>query len=389
MDGDYQFFLVVWLNGVVFGLLAALLANRVSARRTRIPKGRPIPQDVPDTGGESMMSAPSAGIVYPKPQIAEEAHFPLPTANDLPPIVGDGIEWAWQVAPHRRGDVVVVSGKELGKGAIPTFVLGDIHGDATSLRRILGYVWGVHPRSRVVFLGDLVDRADGPEMLECARLFVWAIRRHPGRFLWIRGNHDYLARNADTGRFCTSVEPHEFCDYLNGHPMLTEEGAALGEIMAGLPVGAVLGNVWLSHGGVLQDDEAGLRSFAGFSGMTDEMKRDLVWTRMRDVPTKLAFRGSAGAEAGLRQAEAFVRRVQETDGAEIAHLVCAHQHESRDGFGYLPFDTCFMHGLTCQCIASFETKDACPAILRLNGTETPLPIVLPVESDVPVRISYG
>lgn len=374
---DWQILFLVWTNGVVFGLLAALLACRRFSRHVRYRKS-PESADSPSSGRGISRKVQPPGTTYPSTELAALTRDLLPAAEQLPPLEEKGIEWAWSGTRYRRGDVVVVPTEEWLRERLPTFVLGDLHGDIASLRRILSHVWSIHPRSRVVFLGDLVDRAQGADMLECARLFVWAAKQRPGRFLWIRGNHDYLARNAASGRFCTSVEPHEFADFLNERPDLTAEGEALGKLMDNLPEGAVLGNVWLSHGGVLQDDAEGLRSFAGFAAMTDEMKRDLVWTRMRDVPTKLANRGHAGAEVGLRQAQEFARRVRETEGMEIAHLVCAHQHASRDGLGYLPFDHCYTASLTCQCICScrLSKRGVEPAILRLDGAGIPVPVVL-------------
>ena len=328
-------------------------------------------------------SARRSGFVYPDRKVIPlpdtTALRALPEAARLPTIGTDAIPWAWGAAEFRHGAAVVVPAAELASEKPPTFILGDLHGDAASLRRILAHVLSISEDARVVFLGDLVDRSTGETALECARLFIWAARTHPGQFLWLRGNHDYLAWNESEGRFCTSVEPHEFADFLNWHPELRKEGIALGEIMATLPVGAALGNVWLSHGGVLQDDETGLRSFTGLASMTDEMRHDLIWSRMRDVPSKLAHRGTSGAEVGLKQATGFAGRLRETDGAEIAHIVCAHQHESRDGFGYLPYDRCFTEGLTCQCVCSFENAaafdgPAAPVFLKIDCEGTPVPI---------------
>lgn len=392
-----SYFLTGLLAGVSVGTTASLASARLAARRRRSKPGVTRNADgdresQTEAGcDQSTLHGRLAGVepdaahaAYPAPVLSGEfagrSARVLPSRDELPPIVSTAVEWAWSGGRYRRGDIVVVPEKEMRHPHGTAFVLGDLHGDAASLRRILEYVLSSNADFRVVFLGDLVDRATGPEMLECARLFIWAAKRHPGRFLWIRGNHDFLARNETNGRFCTSVEPHEFADCLDGNPDLLEEGVALGEIMATLPVGAVLGNVWLSHGGVLQDDDLGTRAFTGFSSMTDEMKHDLVWSRMRDVPSRLANRVGSGAEVGFRQAEAFVRRIVDTDGVEIEHIVCAHQHESRDGFGYMPYDRCFTRGLTCQCVCSFTNKSAMdgpatPVALRLDCGKTPVPVL--------------
>lgn len=78
--------------------------------------------------------------------------------------------------------------KESGK---TFFIVGDIHGDLETLKKILAKLnvdlireGGVE----VVFLGDYVDR--GPEQLECL-LSVLALKREfPDRVTLLRGNHE-------------------------------------------------------------------------------------------------------------------------------------------------------------------------------------------------------
>jgi hypothetical protein len=75
-------------------------------------------------------------------------------------------------------------------------IIGDIHGHADALRRLLhelGYEKGAdcwrHPQRKVVFLGDFVDR--GPEIkqvLEIARPMV-----ESGQALAVMGNHEFNA----------------------------------------------------------------------------------------------------------------------------------------------------------------------------------------------------
>lgn len=388
----------------VVDLRGALAADAGIGKATKPPRPA-APQEAPAAANPEAPSVKAhatapvskrgAGSAYLAPETVPSpdaaALRVLPEAGKLPTIGTEAVPWAWCGERFRRGGAVVVPVSEFSPDAPPTFILGDLHGDAASLRRILAHVLSVSREARVVFLGDLFDRSSGEAALECARLFLWAAKAHPGRFLWLRGNHDYLAWNERAGRFCTSVEPHEFADFLNGRPDLRGEGIALEEIMAALPVGAALGSVWLSHGGVLQDDEAGLRSFDGLASMTDEMRHDLIWSRMRDVPSKLAHRGSSGAEVGLEQAARFSERLRETDGVEIAHIVCAHQHESRDGFGYLPYDRHFAGALTCQCVCSFENVAAFgglahPVFLRLDEDGAPHPLFLAPTVERPRRM---
>ena len=327
---------------------------------------------------------------YPEPEIASppsaEALKALPVFAGLPPVSGEPPRMAWAEPEFRRGRAVVVPSADFGPDAPPTFIMGDLHGDVASLRRILAYVHSVSRNARIVFLGDISDRAPGRETVECVRLMLWVATSRPGSFLWIRGNHDALAWNAEAGKFVSGVVPHDFTDFLNGHSEYREEGKALAALMGSLPVAAALGGVFLSHGGVLQDDEAGLRSFSGLAALSDDQCSDLVWSRMRDVRSKLASRHSRGAEVGFRQAKGFAAKLAETDGLEIRHFVCGHQHEARDGFGYLPFDSCFVEEITCQCVTSFLNRDALgmparPVILRVDGNRTPVPVFFPIPDE--------
>lgn len=322
---------------------------------------------------------------YPEPEVAEVSGSmldALPPASDLPAVDCAAVTMGWTEPRYRRGCAVVVPPCEFGSSAPPVFVIGDIHGDAVSFRRILAYVFSVSDDARIVFLGDVADRSPGKDALECARLLFWAAAKRPGRILWIRGNHDTLAWNGERRMFVSGSSPHEFADFLNERPEFTAEGMALASHMRSLPVAAVLGNVFASHGGCLQDDEPGLRSFVGLAGLTDAQCSDLTWSRVRDVPSKLASRVSRGAEVGFSQMKAFAERLSATDGVEIRHFVCGHQHDARCGFGYLPFAKNFAGEITCQCVTSFFNRDAFgmsarPVVLRLNDGLTPVPVFFP------------
>ncbi len=75
-------------------------------------------------------------------------------------------------------------------------IIGDIHGYADPLRRLLkrlGYrevsgVWQ-HPERKVIFLGDFIDR--GPEQVEVVRIARHMVER--GNALTVIGNHEFNA----------------------------------------------------------------------------------------------------------------------------------------------------------------------------------------------------
>jgi serine/threonine protein phosphatase 1 len=84
--------------------------------------------------------------------------------------------------------------KECGvRGIFPRFYIGDVHGCAEELRRLLSFIEtfcdenSVAPQ--VTFLGDLIDR--GPRSMQAVECVRRTLRAWPGS-LTLRGNHDDL-----------------------------------------------------------------------------------------------------------------------------------------------------------------------------------------------------
>ncbi|EYF00734.1 metallophosphoesterase family protein [Chondromyces apiculatus] len=69
-----------------------------------------------------------------------------------------------------------------------TFAIGDIHGDLTALRTLLGRLPPLVPTDTLVFLGDYLDR--GPCSAEVIQLLRDLPRRTPARVVALRGNHE-------------------------------------------------------------------------------------------------------------------------------------------------------------------------------------------------------
>ena len=79
-----------------------------------------------------------------------------------------------------------------------TFVIGDIHGDAVALERVLGLLPALDAGDSMVFLGDYLDRGpDSATVMERVR----TLHRHtPARVIALRGNHeDAWLRAVDEG----------------------------------------------------------------------------------------------------------------------------------------------------------------------------------------------
>ena len=314
---------------------------------------------------------------YP-PLVTGEATFAIPQV--LPPITTEPMPWAF--AENRQGRVVVVEPAQAKALAGRLYFVGDLHGDVDALRAIAERIFREDAAAKLVFLGDLFDR--GREHLACARLLFYLARRFPGQVLWLMGNHDQaLHYDAAQARFTSDVDPAEFCAWLNANPQAHAEARALIEQIAALPVALILGDHWVSHGGVPNEDLCG--AFISLAAMTPTMLEDCVWARMKDAPAKLPNRSHRGAEEGYRNAVAWAKTLAERYGWTIRHLVCAHQHEYREGAGYLPFRRYFGEKaaaprLTCQCICSFREPDrgGQPVYLRYLGNRTSQPYLCPV-----------
>ena len=74
-----------------------------------------------------------------------------------------------------------------------TFIIGDIHGCAKALERLLIKLRPNEDRDRLILLGDLFDR--GPDSFEVFRMAVDLAGMFGENFCLLRGNHeDYLLR---------------------------------------------------------------------------------------------------------------------------------------------------------------------------------------------------
>lgn len=73
---------------------------------------------------------------------------------------------------------------------LDTFAIGDIHGRADLLERLLGHIAErADAPYRIVFLGDLIDR--GPDSKSVVELAIETVKTIPGSMLVI-GNHDHF-----------------------------------------------------------------------------------------------------------------------------------------------------------------------------------------------------
>ena len=63
-----------------------------------------------------------------------------------------------------------------------------------------------------MFISDRVD--DGHDMNDIVAEVVDRILKHPGRYVWVAGNHDEAVYEHN-GKFTASVHPAGYADWLN------------------------------------------------------------------------------------------------------------------------------------------------------------------------------
>ena len=212
------------------------------------------------------------------------------------------------------------------------FVLGDIHGDFFAFYNSVEFIRQACPDFRLVFLGDLVDRA--PHSLDCFWYILSLVERYPHRILWLAGNHDVaISYNEGEHMFRASVSPAEFVDELNARDRLSPFSVAAGKVFVKitdtLPRAILFPDGTLvTHGGVpLADLDPPTSAEETFAWLNSSAAlQDFTWTRITRFPKRMPNRYSVGCSYGFKDFETFAARVADCFPAK--RLVTGHEHPS-------------------------------------------------------------
>ncbi len=261
--------------------------------------------------------------------------------------------------------------------AVPSslWVVGDLHADLLTLANLVAYAEPAH----FLFLGDFVDRGvhDHETLLFLFRLMM----EHPERVCVIPGNHDVdLQFDEDTNRFRTTIEPSEYCDYLNmslsRDTLLDRERVALAKsfirFCASRPKAVFLPDgTLLAHGGfphVDAQNEIAILADLCRPKCTD----DFLWARIAECArVKRPNRGSRGHEFGWATFAQFCQVMETKLGIPVRRLVRGHDHVSDRWQEYPVYADNGVPVLTLNAMGRL-LEDEPP---RRDGARHPLPVV--------------
>jgi serine/threonine-protein phosphatase PP1 catalytic subunit len=168
------------------------------------------------------------------------------------------------------------------------FVIGDIHGNMKTLRKLIDIIGKTNPKY-VVFLGDIVDR--GPYQLECLVLVLTLKILEKEKYFIVKGNHESLEINQYYGFYQDFIyrfkEQNKFENIL-----------ALYNV---LPFCALINKIVLClHGGIPEDKDI-LKKLEGIKTqdlafISENLAKSLMQIMWNDPKSKLegfsdSFRG--------------------------------------------------------------------------------------------------
>ena len=193
----------------------------------------------------------------------------------------------------------------------PVYVVGDIHGNIFDLIRIL-IMCGVPPLSRILFLGDIVDR--GQFSIECITLILALCVKFPKNVFLIRGNHEFERVNEIYGF-------KNECENIYGS---TRVYTALNRAFEWIPLGARIGkDIFAVHGGI-SPQVTSFRQIKLVKRPVDTYDNniacDLLWSDPSNE-TKEYLRSTRGngVQFGVQAVRDFARQFK------LRHIIRGHQ----------------------------------------------------------------
>ena len=194
----------------------------------------------------------------------------------------------------------------------PVYILGDIHGNIFDLLRLLIYT-DVPPKTRLVFLGDYVDR--GEFSIEVITLLFAFGVAFPDHMILLRGNHEFEHVNQTYGFY-------DECITQRGSQSLYQ---SVNRVFQWLPFAAVVGGKFFCvHGGLspaltsLKQIKAIQRPMEIYDG---DLVCDLVWSDPQQTGEQEYVRSQRGSGV-LFGPPAIAKFLKETN---LSYIVRGHE----------------------------------------------------------------
>ena len=212
---------------------------------------------------------------------------------------------------------------------------GDIHGDLLGMIAAIKYAKEKSDKENkkplFVFLGDFTDR--GPyDYLVLLKLYSLILdEKQRSRICMVVGNHDEcLEYNEDLKKFCATVEPAEFTEWLNekkDNPLWQRLGEVTIEFFKRMPRAIFLPDgLLIAHAGVPHTDLH--EKIDGLDKLNDDdCLQDFVWTRAHErAPKRRVNRNTKGCSFGRKDFEAFCAKATEALDQPVERMLRGHDH---------------------------------------------------------------
>jgi protein phosphatase len=193
----------------------------------------------------------------------------------------------------------------------PFYVIGDIHGNIFDVLRILIHT-AQPPRSRLLFLGDYVDRGDFS--VEVVTLLFSFLIVYPEYVFMLRGNHEFDNTNSTYG----------FAAEVRAQYSTTDLYEAINEVFRWMPLVAVVNEqIFCVHGGISPhvSSMTNIRKILRPLRSCDtEYVCDLMWSDpVTDTQTYDDSMRGLGVQFGLKALQDFLAVVK------MRKMIRAHQ----------------------------------------------------------------
>ena len=235
--------------------------------------------------------------------------------NELDELIQGSIEILGRNRSNTIGKLVVLP--PIGEAT----VIGDIHGDLKSLKKIMARARGEGPRKNryLICLGDYIDR--GPHQVEVLTTVLTHLRKHPDQVILLRGNHE--------GPQDLKVSPHDFPSQLKQH--YGYEWRTLSTLFQELfdsmfTACLIRGKALLLHGGIPTTAETmNDIAYAHETHPENSFLEEILWNDPSTIPGEQpSFRG-VGKMYGMNVAERFL------DKSDVRFLIRGHENQE-DGY---------------------------------------------------------